>query len=147
MERSECHLQLACSARPKPSPYQLQNVRRDVNYGLFLVNDGHSGVAAADFVADRLPAFLKPLLPCGAPPSEGDSAAHTAWRHSLQRAITVALALLHRSFAARGVLAGCTCTIVLQARHPQHSSLLVFYGAENPLYTLDLVSRKPPRVL
>ena len=60
--------------------------------------------------------YLQPLLPRGGPPPERRGADFTAWRHAIQRALTVAMALLHRSFAAKGVLAGCTSTVVLQVR-------------------------------
>ncbi len=87
---------------------------RDSTYGLFVVNDGHNGAAAARYVVDTLSDYLQPLLPRGGPPSERRGAEFTAWRHAIQRALTVAMALLHRSFAAKGVLAGCTSTVVLQ---------------------------------
>ena len=80
-----------------------------------MVNDGHGGVAAADFVSENLPEYLEPLLPCGGPPTDSTSGPYKVWRQSLQRALTMALTLLHRSFAAKGVLAGCTSTVVLQA--------------------------------
>ena len=88
----------------------------DATYGLFVVNDGHNGAAAARYAADSLSDYLQPLLPRGGPPPEKRGAEFTAWRHAIQRALTVAMALLHRSFAAKGVLAGCTSTVVLQVR-------------------------------
>lgn len=82
--------------------------------GLFVVCDGHNGVTAARYVADQLPAYLDDLLPLGDAPGEDDPKGYTKWRHGLQRALTVSLALMHRAFAGLGVLAGCTVTIVLQ---------------------------------
>ena len=82
--------------------------------GLFMVCDGHNGVAAAQYVSDQLPAYLDDLLPPGAPPREADVKAYLAWRQGVQRALAISLALLHRAFAAIGVLAGCTVTVVLQ---------------------------------
>ena len=91
---------------------------RESTYGLFVVNDGHNGATAARYVADMLSDYLQPLLPRGGPPQEKHRAEFAAWRHAIQRALTVAMALLHRSFAAKGVLAGCTSTVVLQVRRP-----------------------------
>lgn len=88
--------------------------RRPANCGLFVVCDGHNGVAAAQYVADQLPAYLDDLLPLGEPPHETDAKAFLTWRQGLQRALTISLALLHRAFAGQGMLAGCTVTIVLQ---------------------------------
>jgi serine/threonine protein phosphatase PrpC len=87
---------------------------RPANCGLFVVCDGHNGVAAAQYVADQLPAYLDDLLPLGEPPDEADAKAFLTWRQGLQRALTISLALLHRAFAGQGMLAGCTVTIVLQ---------------------------------
>jgi serine/threonine protein phosphatase PrpC len=92
---------------------------RPANCGLFVVCDGHNGVAAAQYVADQLPAYLDDLLPLGEPPDEADAKAFLTWRQGLQRALTISLALLHRAFAGQGMLAGCTVTIVLQVGHKQ----------------------------
>ncbi len=89
-------------------------LRRPASCGLFVVCDGHNGVAAAQYVADQLPAYLDDLLPPGGPPPESDAKDFLTWRQGLQRALTVALALMHRAFAGMGMLAGCTVTVVLQ---------------------------------
>ena len=103
-------------------PHQWTFFYRDTTYGLFVVNDGHNGATAARYVADMLSDLLQPLLPTGGPPPEKQRAAFAAWRYAIQRALTLAMALLHRSFAAKGVLAGCTSTVVLQVwpRHLHH---------------------------
>jgi serine/threonine protein phosphatase PrpC len=97
---------------------------RPANCGLFVVCDGHNGVAAAQYVADQLPAYLDDLLPLGEPPDEADAKAFLTWRQGLQRALTISLALLHRAFAGQGMLAGCTVTIVLQVRQSSDQDVL-----------------------
>ena len=114
---------------------------RESTYGLFVVNDGHNGATAARYVADMLSDYLHPLLPRGGPPPEKRGPDFTAWRHAIQRALTVAMALLHRSFAAKGVLAGCTSTVILQVfrRGCHHPARALTYPTEplNSMCSLD----------
>lgn len=86
-------------------------------YSLFAVFDGHNGVAAARLVADSLLGILEERLPQGVPPP-GCSPTWVPWREDVQLALVETLAELNRLFALKGILAGCTATLVLQVRGP-----------------------------
>lgn len=85
-------------------------------YGLYCIFDGHSGALCADYCAKHLLELLHPLLPSGDPPPLSYRAAYKEWREEVQQALTVALTMLHRSFAGVGVVGGCEATIILQVR-------------------------------
>ncbi|KAL4855356.1 putative protein phosphatase 2C 15 [Chlorella vulgaris] len=82
-------------------------------YSLFAVFDGHNGVAAARLVADSLVPILEERLPQGLPPA-ATSPSWVAWREDIQLALVETMAELNRLFALKGILAGCTATLVLQ---------------------------------
>lgn len=84
-------------------------------YSLFAVFDGHNGVAAARLVADSLVPILEERLPQGLPPA-ATSPSWVAWREDIQLALVETMAELNRLFALKGILAGCTATLVLQVR-------------------------------
>lgn len=84
-------------------------------YSLFAVFDGHNGVAAARLVADLLLEVLEERLPQGVPPPAG-SPTWVPWREDVQLALVETLAELNRLFALKGILAGCTATLVLQVQ-------------------------------
>ena len=84
-------------------------------YSLFAVFDGHNGASAARLAAKELVGVLEERLPQGAPPAPA-APTYTPWREDIQLALVETLAELNRRFAARGILAGCTATLVLQVR-------------------------------
>ena len=57
--------------------------------------------------------MLEERLPQGSPPHPG-APTYTPWREDIQLALVETLAELNRLFAVKGVLAGCTATLVLQ---------------------------------
>lgn len=81
-------------------------------YSLFCVFDGHNGRHAAKHSADSVRETLEKHLPRGnvPPVSHPD---YEEWRSLLQRALAITLVELNGTFAAKGVHAGCTATIVL----------------------------------
>lgn len=82
-------------------------------YSLFAVFDGHNGAAAARLVAERLVGILEERLPQGVPPPAA-SPTWVPWREDIQLALVETMAELNRLFALKGILAGCTATLVLQ---------------------------------
>lgn len=82
-------------------------------YSLFAVFDGHNGASAARLAAKELVGVLEERLPQGAPPAP-TSPTYQPWREDIQLALIETLAELNKRFALRGILAGCTATLVLQ---------------------------------
>lgn len=76
-----------------------------------------AGVAAARLAADAVLAVLEPKLPSGPPPPT-EAPGFLPWREDVQLALVETLAELNRMFALKGILAGCTATLVLQVRDP-----------------------------
>ncbi len=74
-----------------------------------------AGVAAARLAADAVLAVLEPKLPSGPPPPT-EAPGFLPWREDVQLALVETLAELNRMFALKGILAGCTATLVLQVR-------------------------------
>lgn len=81
-------------------------------YSLFCVFDGHNGKHAARHSADKVLTVLEKHLPRGNPPPP-NHADYDEWRQLIQRALVITLVELNSTFAARGIHAGCTSTIVI----------------------------------
>ncbi len=81
-------------------------------YSLFCVFDGHNGKHAARHSADKVLAVLEKHLPRGNPPPP-NHADYDEWRQLIQRALVITLVELNSTFAARGIHAGCTSTIII----------------------------------
>lgn len=81
-------------------------------YSLFCCFDGHNGAAAAKFASERTVPILESCLPRGPVPSM-DSGLYDSWRELVQIALVETIVRLNREYAARGILAGCTATVVL----------------------------------
>jgi serine/threonine protein phosphatase PrpC len=81
-------------------------------YSLFCVFDGHNGRHAAKHSADWVRETLEKHLPRGnAPPISHPD--YDEWRGLIQRALAITLVELNGTFAAKGIHAGCTATVVL----------------------------------
>ena len=81
-------------------------------YSLFCVFDGHNGRHAANHAAGCVRETLEKHLPRGnAPPIAHED--YEEWRGLIQRALAITLVELNGTFAAKGIHAGCTATIVL----------------------------------
>lgn len=81
-------------------------------YSLFCVFDGHNGRHAARHAADSVVSVLEKHLPRGnSPPSSHPD--YEEWRQLIQRAMAITLVELNSTFAAKGIHAGCTATIVM----------------------------------
>ena len=74
-------------------------------------------MAAARLVADTLLSTLEERLPPGEPPPTS-SPTFLPWREDIQLALVETLAELNKLFALKGILAGCTATLVLQVHPP-----------------------------
>lgn len=72
-----------------------------------------AGVAAARLAADAVLGVLEAKLPQGPPPPY-DAPGFLPWREDVQLALVETLAELNRTFALKGILAGCTATLVMQ---------------------------------
>ncbi|PSC76687.1 putative phosphatase 2C 15 isoform X1 [Micractinium conductrix] len=111
-------------------------------YSVFAVFDGHNGVAAARLAADSLLAVMEPRLPHGPPPSP-QSPGFLPWREDVQLALVETLAELNKMFAMKGILAGCTATLVLQVgwlltcANLGDSRALLDIGLESHMLTVD----------
>lgn len=70
-------------------------------------------MAAARLAADAVLGVLEPKLPAG-PPPPCEAPGFLPWREDVQLALVETLAELNRMFALKGILAGCTATLVLQ---------------------------------
>lgn len=81
-------------------------------YSLFCVFDGHNGKHAARHSADKVLTVLEKHLPRGNPPPP-NHADYDEWRQLIQRALVITLVELNSTFAARGIHAGCTSTIII----------------------------------
>jgi len=81
-------------------------------YSLFCVFDGHNGAAAAKFAANRVLPMLEERLPKGPVPPL-DHPLSPAFRELIQCAVVETTIQLNREYAARGIMAGCTSTVVL----------------------------------
>lgn len=82
------------------------------NYSLYAIFDGHNGVHAAKMCGDAVLALIESKLPLGCPPHP-EQEVFTTWRESIQFALIESLVELNRTFAQRGIHAGCTATIVI----------------------------------
>ncbi len=85
------------------------------NYSLWCVFDGHNGVAAASMTAEHVTEIVEELLPYG-PPEPPDSPYYQEWCEEVQSTLGETIAALNLLFAGRGILAGCTATLVLQVQ-------------------------------
>jgi serine/threonine protein phosphatase PrpC len=82
------------------------------DYSIFCVFDGHNGRHAAKHSADFVLETVEKHLPRGNAPSMTHPD-YEEWRILIQRALAITLVELNGTFAARGIHAGCTATIVL----------------------------------
>lgn len=82
-------------------------------YSLYCVFDGHNGVHAARHAGDAILAAVESRLPLGCPPSP-DNPSFGSFRSKIQFSLVDSIVELNYLFAKRGILAGCTATIVLQ---------------------------------
>ncbi|KAL4444168.1 hypothetical protein ABPG75_011905 [Micractinium tetrahymenae] len=111
-------------------------------YSLFAVFDGHNGVAAARMAADAVLGVLEARLPPG-PPPPCDAPGFLPWREDVQLALVETLAELNKMFALKGILAGCTATLVLQmgwlltVANLGDSRALLDTGVQSHMLTVD----------
>lgn len=82
-------------------------------YSFWCVFDGHNGAAAATMSGEHVTEILEELLPYG-PPEPPDSPYYEEWCGEVQRAVAETIPALNLLFAGRGIVAGCTATLVLQ---------------------------------
>lgn len=82
-------------------------------YSLYCVFDGHNGVHAARHAGDAILSAVESRLPLGCPPPP-EHHAYKTFCDGIQMALVESIVELNGLFAKRGILAGCTATVVLQ---------------------------------